>query len=318
MYLAESLADYPELHVLITGLIVILIIRFAPFGIWGVIKLIAGKFVKQKAPTAVGEEAQIELTVGAEGRVVGRGREDRRRPGRLAGGGRGPGPAQLRRPHQAVRRRRRRLGDHPGGAQGRGARRHRPERRRQEHARRHAERRHPRHLRHRLVRRPGRLAHAVVQARPHGHRPHAPDPQAVPADDRAREPHGGAALRRPLLERRRRARRVRDHPQGDGPLGRGARQGRGPDAAAAQAARAGAHAGARAPHPAHGRDRRRARGVRGARAHRGHQGAAPPRRGHRDHRAHHGRHHRVQRQGRGARLRQAHRRRPGAEGAGGA
>jgi branched-chain amino acid transport system ATP-binding protein len=62
VWLAESLADYPELHVLITGLIVILIIRFAPFGIWGVFKLVAGKFIKQKAPTGVGEEAQVELT----------------------------------------------------------------------------------------------------------------------------------------------------------------------------------------------------------------------------------------------------------------
>ena len=63
VWLAESLADYPELHVLITGLIVILIIRFAPFGIWGVIKRVVTKFVfKKKAPTEVGEEAQIELT----------------------------------------------------------------------------------------------------------------------------------------------------------------------------------------------------------------------------------------------------------------
>ncbi|NLE21299.1 MAG: ATP-binding cassette domain-containing protein [Actinobacteria bacterium] len=61
VWLAESLADYPELHVLITGLIVILIIRFAPFGIWGVVKLIAGRFIKRKT-TEAGEEAQIELT----------------------------------------------------------------------------------------------------------------------------------------------------------------------------------------------------------------------------------------------------------------
>jgi ABC-type branched-subunit amino acid transport system ATPase component/ABC-type branched-subunit amino acid transport system permease subunit len=63
VWLAESLADYPELHVLITGLIVILIIRFAPFGIWGVIKRVATKYVfKQKAPVEAGEEARIELT----------------------------------------------------------------------------------------------------------------------------------------------------------------------------------------------------------------------------------------------------------------
>ncbi len=62
VWLAESLASYPELHVLITGLIVILIIRFAPFGIWGVVKRVVGKFVGKKAPTEVGEEARIELT----------------------------------------------------------------------------------------------------------------------------------------------------------------------------------------------------------------------------------------------------------------
>ena len=63
VWLAESLAAYPELHVAITGVIVILIIRFAPFGIWGVIKLAVTKFIfKKKAPTEVGEEAQIGLT----------------------------------------------------------------------------------------------------------------------------------------------------------------------------------------------------------------------------------------------------------------
>ena len=62
VWLAESLAAYPELHVLITGLIVILIIRFAPFGIWGVFKLAVGRFIKKKAPTEMGEEARFELT----------------------------------------------------------------------------------------------------------------------------------------------------------------------------------------------------------------------------------------------------------------
>jgi ABC-type branched-subunit amino acid transport system ATPase component/ABC-type branched-subunit amino acid transport system permease subunit len=63
VWLAESLADYPELHVLITGLIVILIIRFAPFGIWGVVKLVGTRFLfKKRAAVVAGEEAQIELT----------------------------------------------------------------------------------------------------------------------------------------------------------------------------------------------------------------------------------------------------------------
>jgi branched-chain amino acid transport system ATP-binding protein len=63
VWLAESLAKYPELHVLITGLIVILIIRFAPFGIWGVVRLAATKVIfRKEAPTEVGAVAQIELT----------------------------------------------------------------------------------------------------------------------------------------------------------------------------------------------------------------------------------------------------------------
>lgn len=66
VWLAESLADYPELHVLITGLIVILIIRFAPAGIWGVAKSIAGRIMSGRKPaapeTAQAEAAPLELT----------------------------------------------------------------------------------------------------------------------------------------------------------------------------------------------------------------------------------------------------------------
>ncbi len=59
VWLAENLADYPELHVLITGLIVILIIRFAPAGIWGVAKAIAGRLMSGRKPAAA-ETAQLE------------------------------------------------------------------------------------------------------------------------------------------------------------------------------------------------------------------------------------------------------------------
>jgi len=62
VWLAESLADYPELHVLITGLIVILIIRFAPTGIWGVVKMIAGKVMSGRKPAAQAEAAPLKLT----------------------------------------------------------------------------------------------------------------------------------------------------------------------------------------------------------------------------------------------------------------
>lgn len=37
--LGEKLADHPETHIAITGVILILVIRFAPYGIWGAISL---------------------------------------------------------------------------------------------------------------------------------------------------------------------------------------------------------------------------------------------------------------------------------------
>jgi branched-chain amino acid transport system permease protein len=63
VWLQEALAKYPELHVLITGLIVILIIRFAPTGIWGIIKRVAGLVsgrLRKQAPAVV-IEAPLEL-----------------------------------------------------------------------------------------------------------------------------------------------------------------------------------------------------------------------------------------------------------------
>ena len=161
----------------------------------------------------------------------------------------------------------------------------------------------------RAVRRRRRHASAGVQARPHGHRPHPPDPAAVPPDDGARESPRGAVLRRALQVRPGRARGLRGHPPGAGSLVGGSRQGRRPHPAAAQAARAGARARARAAHPAHGRDRRRPRRVGDRRAHRGHQGSAASGRGHRHHRAHHGRDPEMLRQSGRARLRTTHRRR---------
>ena len=141
-------------------------------------------------------------------------------------------------------------------------------------------------------------------------------PRPVPADDRVREPAGGAPRRRPLRD----GLGVHDdceailHDLGLASVAH---------ATAAdltllqpQAARAGARAGARAAHPAHGRDRRRPGRDRDPRAHRGDQGAARRVEAIVHHRAHHGRHHRVLRQGRRARLRPPDRRRPRAEGAG--
>jgi branched-chain amino acid transport system permease protein len=47
--LAELLADYPELHVAITGLILIVVIRFAPKGLAGLASKLVGIFEKRGA-----------------------------------------------------------------------------------------------------------------------------------------------------------------------------------------------------------------------------------------------------------------------------
>jgi len=74
VWLGEALAGYPELHVAITGVIVILIIRFAPVGIWGIVTTIyawvarrigapgsevAGETLDDDAATKVVEHAQV-------------------------------------------------------------------------------------------------------------------------------------------------------------------------------------------------------------------------------------------------------------------
>lgn len=41
--LGEKLADYPELHVAITGALLILVIRFAPYGLWGSVRRLKGE-----------------------------------------------------------------------------------------------------------------------------------------------------------------------------------------------------------------------------------------------------------------------------------
>lgn len=50
--LGEKLADHPETHVAITGVILILVIRFAPYGIWGALVLLA-----RRARALVGRSA---------------------------------------------------------------------------------------------------------------------------------------------------------------------------------------------------------------------------------------------------------------------
>jgi branched-chain amino acid transport system ATP-binding protein len=67
VYLAESLAAYPELHVAITGVIVILIIRFTPSGIWGIAKTVVGLVVRRywRRPAAAAGAAEPVMDAGA-------------------------------------------------------------------------------------------------------------------------------------------------------------------------------------------------------------------------------------------------------------
>ena len=52
-WLGEALSGYPEIHVAITGVIVILIIRFAPAGIWGIAVSLYGRLRRHAgAPAA--------------------------------------------------------------------------------------------------------------------------------------------------------------------------------------------------------------------------------------------------------------------------
>jgi ABC-type branched-subunit amino acid transport system ATPase component/ABC-type branched-subunit amino acid transport system permease subunit len=51
-WLSEELANYPEVHIAITGAILILVIRFAPGGVWGSAKLLVARALRRFAPQA--------------------------------------------------------------------------------------------------------------------------------------------------------------------------------------------------------------------------------------------------------------------------
>jgi ABC-type branched-subunit amino acid transport system ATPase component/ABC-type branched-subunit amino acid transport system permease subunit len=51
-WLSEELASYPEVHLAITGAILILVIRFAPRGLWGSLKLLVAGGLRRFAPKA--------------------------------------------------------------------------------------------------------------------------------------------------------------------------------------------------------------------------------------------------------------------------
>jgi ABC-type branched-subunit amino acid transport system ATPase component/ABC-type branched-subunit amino acid transport system permease subunit len=52
-WLSEELANYPEVHIAITGAILILVIRFAPGGVWGSLKLLAARTLRRFSPSQV-------------------------------------------------------------------------------------------------------------------------------------------------------------------------------------------------------------------------------------------------------------------------
>ena len=130
VWLGEALSGYPELHVAITGVIVILIIRFAPTGIWGIA---VGGYKRLAAAATRGRRRAPSRHAP---------RSTRTRP---ASPRDGPTPGAVRRGRarsmlktDAITKR---YGDvvavseveHRGPPR-RGARHHRPQRRRQEHA----------------------------------------------------------------------------------------------------------------------------------------------------------------------------------------
>ncbi len=70
VWLGEALSKYPELHVAITGVIVIFLIRFAPTGIWGIVQeiyvRIAGTWRRADAVAEQAHEAAVEHAQVAE------------------------------------------------------------------------------------------------------------------------------------------------------------------------------------------------------------------------------------------------------------
>ena len=70
-WLGEALSGYPEIHVAITGVIVIVIIRFAPAGIWGIGTSLYGRFAGRRkaaaAESARGEEHAHAAQLAADG-----------------------------------------------------------------------------------------------------------------------------------------------------------------------------------------------------------------------------------------------------------
>ena len=73
-WLGEALSGYPEIHVAITGVIVILIIRFAPAGIWGIAVSLYGR------ARAARRRAGARRSGGAHRRAHARGQPGRGRP----------------------------------------------------------------------------------------------------------------------------------------------------------------------------------------------------------------------------------------------
>ncbi len=60
VWLGEALSGYPELHVAITGVIVILLIRFAPTGIWGIVVQVYQRIVAARRPAAGAEDVSAK------------------------------------------------------------------------------------------------------------------------------------------------------------------------------------------------------------------------------------------------------------------
>jgi branched-chain amino acid transport system ATP-binding protein len=65
-WLSEELANYPEVHIAITGAILILVIRFAPGGVWGSFRQLVARGLRRRAASSAAVAAADEPAAPAE------------------------------------------------------------------------------------------------------------------------------------------------------------------------------------------------------------------------------------------------------------
>ena len=176
--LSQWLGQYPEIHLMILGVLLIVIIRLAPAGLWGLARQLAGR-------------AGVRVTTGSRPSLPSG--SSPARSASPASGGTVLRAADVGKTFGGVRAVERRQ---PGAPGRRGPRHRRPERRWQVDPDRAAVRRDSRRRPGGALRRTGQR-HRSPGPRPARRGAHAPGATAVRADDRAGEPAGRPAARGP-------------------------------------------------------------------------------------------------------------------------